>query len=163
MVRRHPEYDIASIPPLSRHKFLFSWTTGRLVRAKDDALVLTISPARSPGLFFDTTYEVSDASGVPVGALVPSGADWIIRHASGDRDVRVLRDDSRFNLARYIASVEDRELCRFTWTVGASVYSAEMQIEFVSEADSALRLLAVALAPVLELRSRLRHERSLPA
>jgi len=37
--------------------------------------------------------------------------------------------------------------------------SAELEIEFSPDADPALRCLAIALAPILELRSRLRSER----
>ena len=62
----------------------------------------------------------------------------------------------------YRASRDNRELCRFVWTLGATVFSAELQIEFESEADEPLRALAIALAPVLEFRSRLASERRLP-
>jgi len=96
---------------------------------------------------------------VPQGTLEPAGTDWTIKYASGDRQIYVLRGRSGVGFARFVASRDERELCRFTWTIEATVVSAELEIEFMPDADPALRLLAIALAPILELRSRLRSER----
>ena len=158
-VRRCPEYDIASIPPMSSTRSVFSWDTGQLRRTRDGAVLLTITPPDAPGLFLNRSYAVSDGTRVPLGTLEPAGADWTIRYASGDREVYVLRGRSGVGFARFVASRDERELCRFTWTIEATMVSAELEIEFLPEADPALRLLAIALAPILELRSRLRSER----
>jgi hypothetical protein len=158
-VRRCPEYDIASIPPMSSTRCVFSWDTGQLRRARDGAVLLTIAPPDAPGLFLNRSYAVSDGTRGPLGTLEPAGADWTIRYASGDREVYVLRGRSGVGFARFVASRDERELCRFTWTIEATVVSAELEIEFMPDADPALRTLAIALAPILELRSRLRSER----
>jgi len=158
-VRRCPEYDIASIPAMSSTRSVFSWTTGQLQRARDGAVLLTIAPPDAPGLFLNRSYAVSDGTGVPQGTLEPAGADWTIKYASGDRQISVLRGRAGVGFARFVASHDERELCRFTWTLEATVRSAELEIEFMPDADPALRTLAMALAPILELRSRLRSER----
>ena len=144
---------------MSSSRCTFSWDTGKLVRARDGAVLLTVAPSVAPGLFFDKTYTVSDAAGVPLGRLVPNDADWTMEDASSGRRVDVLRQHAAVAFARFDASTDGRELCRFTWTFQATVLSAEMEIEFKPDADPALRLLAVALAPILELRSRLISER----
>lgn len=159
-VRRYADYAVASIPPMSRHKFAFSWNTGRFTRASNGEVVFSVTPARAPGLFFDNTYEVRDAFGVPIGTLVPNGPDWTIQQASGEGDVYVLRGRSGLAYSRFVASRGERELCRFTWTIQRSVVSAEIEVEFTPDADSALRTLAMALAPIVELRSRLHSERT---
>jgi hypothetical protein len=81
--------------------------------------------------------------------------------ASGTPDVYVVRASGRVGVpfTRFTASRDDRELFRFTWMFQAMITSAELEIEFMPDADPALRLMAVALAPILELRSRLRSER----
>jgi hypothetical protein len=110
-------------------------------------------------LFFDQSYSVTDgAGGIPLGQLVPSGAGWTMIDTARQREVYVLRDKSGVAFARYTASADGRELCRFTWTIEASVVSTELEIEFMREADATVRSLAVALAPILELRARLRSE-----
>ncbi len=158
--RRYSEYDIASIPPMSSARFSFSWDTGQLTHVRDGRVLLAVAPPEAPGLFFNRSYAVTDGtSGVPIGTLVPSGADWTMKDASGVREVYVLRGQSGVAFARFVASSGDRELCRFTWTIEKTIVSAEIEIEFTPDADPALRSLAVALAPILELRSRLRSER----
>jgi hypothetical protein len=161
-VRRFADYAVASIPPMSRHKFAFSWDNGRFTRTSNGEVVFSVTPARAPGLFLDNTYEVCDASGVSIGTLVPNSPDWTIRHAAGAGDVYVLRGRSGVAYSRFVASRGERELCRYTWTMQATVVSAEIEIEFSPDADAALRTLAMALAPILELRSRLHSERQTP-
>jgi hypothetical protein len=159
LVRRYAEYDITSIPPMSSVRFEFSWHTGQLTRAADGALILTIDPARAPALWWNRPYAVADGARAPLGTLVPAGADWTIKLASGDGDVYVLRGRADIAFARFVASRDEHELCRFTWTIEKTMGSAELEIEFTPDAEPALRLMAVALAPILELRSRLRSER----
>ena len=159
-VRRCPEYDIASIPPMSSTRSVFSWDTGQLRRTRDGAVLLTIAPPGAPGLFLNRSYAVSDGTGAPQGTLEPTGdADWTIKFASGDREIVVRRGRTGVGFGRFVASRDERELCRFTWTLEATVRSAELELEFLPDADPALRTLAMALAPLLELRSRLRSER----
>jgi hypothetical protein len=159
-VRRYSEYEIRSIPPMSSARFSFSWKTGFVKREPGGPVLLAMTPAAAPGLFLNRSYAVTEGtSGAPLGELVPSGSDWKIVGAAGQPLAYVLRGAARAGFVRYDATFEERELCRFTWTLGATIASAELELEFMPDADPAFRLLAVALAPILELRARLFSER----
>ncbi len=122
-VRRYSEYDIASIPPMSSARFAFSWATGRLTHVRDGRVVLAVAPAKAPGLLFNKSYAVTDATtGVPLGTLVPSGADWIIKDAPRLREVYVLRGESRMHStgmshpAEAVRSVASRGRLKRRWS-----------------------------------------------
>jgi hypothetical protein len=159
-VRRHSEYEIRSIPPMSSAHFSFSWDTGMVRREPDGPPLLAVAPPEAPGLFGSRAYVVTDAAArAPLGQLVPDGDGWRMVAPSGQPAGDVVRRDARPGFVRYQATLAGREVCRFTWTIAATVVSAELEIEFTPDADAALRMLAVALAPILELRARLFSER----
>jgi hypothetical protein len=161
-IRKHANYEIQTIPPRSRSRFSFSWTTGVLRHEPSGPALLALTPARAPGLFTGHAYAVADAvTGEPLASLVPRGADWEIVHPAGDHIARVLQAQAGHGFARYTALIGEREVCVFKWALtGLTVVSAELEIEFSREDTSFDRALAVAIAPVLEQQARMISERA---
>jgi hypothetical protein len=156
LVWSHAEYQIASIPPMSRARFAFSWSSRTLRRESDGADLLSVR-ARRNGLFGRRSYEVSDArSGSPMGTLVPNGSDWEIRDASDATLARVLETEKGYASARYVARADGQDICRFVWGfLGLSAMSAELQIEFLPGAERRVsKAMAIVLGPILEDRAR---------
>lgn len=156
LVWSHPEYQIASIPPMARARFAFSWRAQTLRRESDGADLLSVR-ARSNGLLGKRSYEVSDArSGSPIGRLVPNGSDWEIRDASDATLARVVETEKGYASARYVAQADGEDICRFVWGfLGLSVLSAELQIEFLPGAERRVsKAMAIVLGPILEDRAR---------
>jgi hypothetical protein len=161
-IRKHTNYEIQTIPPRSRSRFSFSWTTGVLRQEPSGPALLAVTPARAPGLFTSHPYAVADAvTGEPLASLVPRGADWEIVHPAGAHIARVLQAQAGRGFARYTAMIGEREVCVFRWALnGLTVVSAELEIEFSRDDTSFDRALAVAIAPVLEQQARMISERA---
>ena len=116
------------------------------------------------GLVGRHTYAVEDlATGALLGRLVPSGREWDIVHGSGSLVARVREESTGIGPWTYVAVTGDREMCRFTWALqGLSVNSAEMDVEFLEGWDGRFdRVLAIALAPMIEHRARLARQRGM--
>jgi hypothetical protein len=86
---------------------------------------------------------------------VPAGSGWQIVDPS-DRPLAHAREtQARFALTRHAVVVGEIEVCRLTWTAGATAAGNEVEIEFLPGVDQYLdRALVMALAPVLEDRAR---------
>ena len=156
-LRQFSEYDIQSIPPMSRARFSFAWSTGRLRREPDGPDLLVLTPGDRQGLLRARSYSVIDvATGTPIGTLRPSGPDWEILDRSGMLAARVVDEKAGIGFTSYVALAGDRAVCRFTWSLqGLSVASAGLDVEFLPESDAQFdRALAIALAPILEHRAR---------
>jgi hypothetical protein len=161
-IRKHANYDIQTIPPRSRSRFSFSWTTGVLRQEPSGPALLAVTPARAPGLFTSHAYAIADAAtGETLASLVPRGADWEIVDPSGNHIARVLQTQAGSGFARYAAMIGEREACVFRWALnGLTVVSAELEIEFPRDDTSFDRALAFAIAPILEQQARMTSERS---
>ena len=157
------DFEIRCIPHTSRKWFSFSWTNGLLRQRPARTDLAKITPADSPGLFWDRKYEVVDpATGHTLARFVPRGEDWEITDPSDVLIARVLRDTTH-GIVRFRAMIGDAEAVRFKWALaGLSVYSAQLEVEFLTppQQHSLDRVLAIAIAPILEQRSRLVSERS---
>jgi hypothetical protein len=156
-LRRYSEYDIQSIPPMSRARFSFAWSTGRLRREPDGPDLLVLTPGDRLSLLRARSYLVHDAAtGTPIGTLRPRGPDWDMLDANGTLAARVVGEKTGIGFRCYVARAGDDVVCRFTWALqGLSVASAGLELEFLRGLDAGFdRALAVALAPILEHRAR---------
>jgi hypothetical protein len=155
-VWRHAEYDIESIPPATRARFAFSWTTRTIDRAADGQALFAIRAQGGGGLLGGQSYDVIDArTGAAIGALVPVASDWELRDERGSVVAHVLEIEKAAGRARFVVKRGEQEIARFVWGfTGMTVASAELQIEFLPGADARVRILAIALAPILEHRAR---------
>ncbi len=163
--RKCTEYEIRTIPRSSRKGFQFSWTDGVLRQQPEGFELVRLAPARAPGLFLNRTYEVVNArTNQTLARFEPRGADWQVSDGSGNLVGRVLEESNRRGPVKYRAFVGNAEVVRFKWAMeGFSTTSAQLEVEFLpSTADAASldRVLALAIAPILEQRSRLAAERS---
>ena len=162
-IRKHSNYDIQTVPKRSRLQFSFSWTSGILRQEPGGPDLLTITPARPPNLFTSHSYAIAEtATGECLANLLPAGADWEIVHPSGDAIARVLRETAGRGFAKYVAMIEQHEVCRFKWALhGLSVMSAELEVDCAGDGPARLdRALAIALAPILEQQARMTSERA---
>ncbi len=159
------DFEIRCIPHTSRKWFSFSWTNGVLKQHPAGTDLAKITPADSPGLFWDRKYEVVDpATGQTIARFVPHGEDWEITDPSDVLIARVLRDSS-LGFVKFRAMTGEREVVRFKWALaGLSTSSAQLEVEFASspsdEPPSFDRVLAIAIAPILEQRLRLQYQRA---
>ena len=163
--RKCTDYEIRTIPRSSRKGFRFSWTDGVLRQQADGLDLVRLTPPKAPGLFLNRTYEVVDSrTNQTLARFEPRGADWEISDASGNLVGRVLRESTVRGPVTYRAFVGNAEVVRFKWAMeGFSTTSAQLEVEFLpssADATSLDRVLALALAPILEQRSRLAAERS---
>lgn len=162
-IRKHSNYDIQTVPKRSRLQFSFSWTSGILRQEPDGPDLLTITPARPPGLFTSHSYAIADvATGECLANLMPAGADWEVVHPSGEAIARILRETAERGFAKYVAMIGQQEACRFKWALhGLSVMSAELEVDCAVDGPAQLdRALAVAIAPILEQQARMTSERA---
>jgi hypothetical protein len=161
------DFEIRCIPHSSRKWFSYSWADGLLKQRPAGNDLVKIIPPRSPGLFWDRKYDViAPSTGHTIARFVPRGQDWEITDPSDVLIARVLRDSS-LGLVKFRAMMGEREVVRFKWALaGLSVSSAELEVEFLAssgeERPSLDRVLAIAIAPILEQRARLVAERSNP-
>ena len=159
------EFEIRCIPHTSRKWFSFSWTNGVLKQCPAGNTVAKVVPPHSPGLFWDRKYEVIDGStGHTLAQFVPKGQDWEITDPSGALIARVLRESTR-GIVKFRAMIGEQEVVRFKWALaGLSASSAELEVEFLfpagAEPHSLGRVLGIAIAPILEQRVRVQHERA---
>ena len=164
LTRKCTKYEIRSIPHTSRKWFTYSWTDGLLKQHPEGKHLAKIVPPSSPGLFWDRKYEVVDATGHTIARFSPRGQDWEITDPSDALIARVLRETSR-DIVKFRAMIGETEVARFKWALaGLTAASAELEVEFLPSANaghpSLDRLLVIAIAPILEQRSRLIAERS---
>ena len=107
---------------------------------------------------------VDPATGHTIARFVPRGQDWEITDPSDVLIARVLRD-SKHGIVKFRAMIGEAEAVRFKWAqAGLSVYSAELEIEFLTSPNEQPRsldpVLAIAIAPILEQRVRIEHVRA---
>jgi hypothetical protein len=162
--QQYGTYDIQSIPPMARAKFSFSSRSGIVRREPDGPDLAAVRADGRTGLVGRHTYAVEDlATGALLGRLVPSGREWDIVHGSGSLVARVREESTGIGPWTYVAVARDREMCRFTWALhGLSINSAEMDVEFLEGWDGRFdRVLAIALAPMIEHRARLARQRGM--
>lgn len=160
-MRRYSEYDIQSVPATTRARFSFSWKTGVLRREPEGPDILTLRAGDRQGVFGGRSHVVTNASGATLGTLHPASPEWVIVDAGGATVARVVEDRSGVGLIGYVATAGEQAVCRFTWAMhGLSVASAGLDVEFLPAAEGRLdKALAMALAPVLEHKSRRANER----
>ena len=164
LMQQYGTYDIQSIPPMARAKFSFSSRSGIVRREPDGPDLAAVQADGRTGLVGRHTYAVEDlATGALLGRLVPSGREWDILHGSGSLVARVREESTGVGPWTYVAVAGDREMCRFTWALhGLSVNSAEMDVEFLEGWDGRFdRVLAIALAPMIEHRARVARQRGM--
>jgi hypothetical protein len=164
LMQQYGTYDIQSIPPMARARFSFSSRSGVVRREPDGPDLAAVRADGRTGLVGRHTYSVEDlATGALLGRLVPSGREWDMVHGSGSLVARVREESTGVGPWTYVAVTGDREMCRFTWALqGLSVNSAEMDVEFLEGWDGRFdRVLAIALAPMIEHRARLARQRGM--
>ena len=159
------DFEIRCIPHTSRKWFSFSWTNGLLKQRPSGKDLAKVTPADSPGLFWDRKYEVvAPATGQTIARFVPRGQDWEITDPSDLLIARVLRD-SKHAIVKFRAMIGEAEVVRFKWAqAGLSVFSAQLEIEFMTSPNEQQRsldpVIAIAIAPILEQRVRIEHVRA---
>jgi hypothetical protein len=155
ILRWSPEYDIQTIPPMSRARFSFSWKTGNIRREPDGPDLVTLEPAERQNLLGARSYVVIDAvSGGLLGKLVPNWSEWEIVSPLGTLIGRVEKETDTAGFASYVAVVNEEIVCRFTWgTPGYLPHSSELEVEFLQGTHARFdRAFMIALAPILEAR-----------
>ena len=156
------DFEIRCIPHTTRKWFSFSWSDGLLRQHPALKDLAKITPADSPGLFWERQYEVVEpATGQILARFVPRGEDWEITDRSDVLIARVLRD-SKHGIVKFRAMIGEGEAVRFKWALaGLSVYSAQLEVEFLTPPNeqprSLDRVLAIAIAPILEQRVRIQY------
>jgi hypothetical protein len=107
-------------------------------------------------------YRVSDsATGAAIGKLTPQGDDWQIADGQGNVIADVLQASASFQQTVYHITAAGQELCRLSAVMGATAAGAEVQIEFRPAWPGTInRSLAIALAPILEDRTRRARRRA---
>jgi hypothetical protein len=154
-IRGFVAYDVNAIPSRAAEQMSFAWSTGVLRREPAGPDLLHVRPAERAGLFRRAFAVTDPPSGSLVGTLVPSGAEWDLRDAQGLTVATATPVHGRFERARYVATMAGHDVCRFTWNVGLTVGSSEMEVEFLPAGEERFdRALAMALAPILEDRVR---------
>jgi hypothetical protein len=147
-------YDIRSLPPERGATFVFTWSDGVLRRDRDDSPLLTV--AAVAGVPMRRSYGVNHAvTGAPIGTIDPDGPDWDVRDPSRGTLTRVSRTEGRPGFLRWMAVGTGGDACRFTWTMGLGVTTAEVEIEFLPTAPPGFdRGVAIVLACLLEEQAR---------
>lgn len=164
VLRWYPEYDIQTIPPMSRARFSFSWKTGNIRREPDGPDLVTLQPAERQDLLGARSYVVIDAvSGGLLGKLVPNWSEWKIVGPLDDLIGRVEKETGTAGFASYVAIVNDEIVCRFTWGMpGYLSHSSELEVEFPRGTQARVdRAFMIALAPILEHKARMASERAI--
>jgi hypothetical protein len=161
-LRWYPEYDIQTIPPMSRARFSFSWKTGIIRREPNGPDLLTLEAERQ-SLLNARSYLVSDAaSGASLGTLVSNWPDWEIIGPLGNAIGRLEKVTGDVGLISYAAIVNEEIVCRFTWGMpGYLSHSSELEVEFLRGTHARFeRAIMIALAPILEHKARMASERA---
>jgi hypothetical protein len=161
-LRRYPEYDIQTIPPMSRARFSFSWKTGIIRREPNGPDLLTLEAERQ-SLLSARAYLVSDAaSGASLGTLVSTWPEWEIIGPLGNAIGRIEKVTGDVGLISYAAIVNEEIVCRFTWGMpGYLSHSSELEVEFLRGTHARFeRAIMIALAPILEHKARMASERA---
>ncbi len=163
--RKCTDYEIRTIPRSSTKAFRFSWTDGVLRQQPEGFELVRLTPAKAPGLFLSRAYDVIDPRTNQILArFEPRGADWQISDRSGALVGRILRESNVRGPVKYRALVGNAEVVRFKWAMeGFSTSSAQLEVEFLpslADVPSLDRILAVAIAPILEQRARVASERA---
>ena len=169
--RRCTTFEIRTVPPRSRKWFSFSWTSGALRQEPDGIDLVVLRPPSAPGLFLSRAYEAIDAkTKETLARFEPRGADWEIVDAAGAPLGRILRESSGLGPVKYRAFVGDDEVVRYKWALaGLTAASAQLEVELLSpnaregSHHPLDRILAIAIAPILEQRARIANERSMPS
>ncbi len=164
-------FEIRTVPPRSRKWFSFSWATGALRQEPDGTDLVVLRPPSAPGLFLSRAYEAIDAKTKEILArFEPRGADWEIVDAAGAPLGRILRESIGLGPVKYRAFVGNDEVVRYKWALaGLTASSAQLEVEFLSPTAGEGshprldRILAIAIAPILEQRARIANERSMPS
>ena len=149
------EYELHTVPPISRSEFSFSWATGILRRTPGGPEIFRLQAAERHDLL-KRSYVVSDAvTGAVIGKLLPHAADWQIVDA-GERPIAdAVQSNASFQQTTWIISAGGEEWCRLVAVMGATAASAEVQLEFLPASEGKFdRSLAIALAPLVEERAR---------
>jgi hypothetical protein len=164
MLRWYPEYDIQTIPPMSRARFSFSWKTGLIRREPAGPDLVVVEPAECRSLLSARSYAVIDSvSAARLATIVPHGPQWDIVDPVGHSIGRVEKDNEAPGFASYVAIVNDEVVCRFTWGMpGYLSHSSELEVEFLRGTNAPFeRAVMIALGPILEHKSRMASERAI--
>jgi hypothetical protein len=102
------------------------------------------------------TFDVVDAqTAAPAGSFRSRVTGWDIDDPLGTPMLFVVRDIEEATRVRYIGSMGDAVLCRYTWSFGFGFFTS-VKIEFRTGGPVFDRALAVALGPFIEEEARLR-------
>jgi hypothetical protein len=150
------EYEIETIPPMSRARFSFSWSTGILRRDPQGPDLLAVQQSKRHA-FARASYVVIDLpTGATLGTIMPNRDGWEIVDPQGLPIVAVLEMPQSVGFKSYAARVGDRDVCRFTWLLtGLSVLSTQVDVEFVPGSEAVFdKAFGMALAPLVEHKAR---------
>jgi len=154
------EYTITPIPKLrSDAAFSFSQASGVLRQEPGGPEILRVQPV-AHGLL-KRRYAVTDRASVTLAQFERAGRDWEVFDAAGNPTAHVEEAEARSGFRRYVARVDGRDLCRYTWAMqGLGVWTAELDLEFQTGGGPGFdRSIAIALAPLLEEHARLHSQR----
>lgn len=147
-------FDDYEIRGISHERFSYTMTSGVLKRESDGAVVFSVS--RRAGTLTDTFDVVDSETGLRAGSFRSRGPGWDIDDALGRPVLFVIRDIEEERHMRYVASIGDREVCRYTWSFGPfGLFNVAVEIEFAPGGPAFDRALAVALGPFIEEEARL--------
>jgi hypothetical protein len=147
-------FDDYEIRGISHEHFSYTMTSGVLKRESDGAVIFSVS--RRPGALTDTFDVVDSETGLRAGSFRSRGPGWDIDDALGRPVLFVIRDIEEERHMRYVASIGDREVCRYTWSFGPfGLFNVALEVEFSEGGPPFDRALAVALGPFIEEEARL--------
>jgi hypothetical protein len=147
-------FDDYEIRGASHEHFSYTMTSGVLKRESDGAVLFSVS--RRAAALTDTFDVVDSETGTRVGSFRSRGPGWDIDDALGRPVLFVVRDLEEERHMRYVASIGDREVCRYTWSFGPfGLFNVALEVEFSEGGPPFDRALAVALGPFIEEEARL--------
>jgi hypothetical protein len=157
----YANYDIQTIPPMSRSRFSFTWSTGMLRREPDGPDLLSLQESKEQLLARSSYTVIEVVTAATLGRVKSNDDGWAILDAQDQPVAYVVETADSGGIRTFAAKVGDRDACRYTWLPGGlSIQSAELHVEFPPGSDRFFdRAFAMALAPLIEHEVRKGYRR----
>jgi hypothetical protein len=162
---RNADYDIQTIPPMSRARFSFSWTTGALRREPNGPDIAKVRTERQSLMGTRACIVTDAATGAEIGRLVPNLSAWEIIDPVAGSIGRIEKTTAGSGFATYRAIVREEVVTQFTWGMPVMLsHGSELEVEFPSATNARFdRAFMIAVAPLLEEKIRIVCESAMRA